>query len=47
MTKNSVTTMSFVVNGNCVYGMFKLKKELYLKLLYIDKLRAFLATENI
>ena len=30
--------MSFTVNGNHVYRIFKLRKELYLKLLYTNEL---------
>jgi hypothetical protein len=37
MTKNSVITISFIVNGNHTYRIFKLKKEFYLELLYTNK----------
>jgi hypothetical protein len=37
MTKDGVITISFIVNGNRTYRMFKLKKEFYLKLLRINK----------
>jgi hypothetical protein len=41
ITKDGVMTMSFIVNGNHIYGMFELRKELYSELLcanefYID-----------
>ena len=38
ITKDSITTISFTVNGSRVYRIFKLRKELYLELLYADKL---------
>ena len=38
ITKDSITTMSFTVNGNRTYRIFKLRKEFYLELLYTDKL---------
>ena len=47
MTKDSVTTMSFIVNGNRIYRTFELKKELYSELLHVNKLRTSLATKNI
>lgn len=37
MTKNNITTISFIVNGNRIYGTFKLIKEFYLKLPRIDE----------
>jgi hypothetical protein len=37
ITKDGVITISFIVNGNRIYRTFKLKKELYLKLLCANK----------
>ena len=38
ITSDGVMAMSFTVYGNYIYKMFKLKEEVYLQFLYINKL---------